>query len=142
MHNDAEQRLEYLLQQDEELRAEYEFYHKLRNDPRVTRIGRFLRKFSLDELPQFWNVLKGDMSLIGPRAYMPREKYKMSGLDDMILKIHPGISGLWQVTDRNESSFEERVHTDIYYIRNWSMFLDIYILARTIGVVLFGKGGY
>ncbi len=112
------------------------------NDQRLTKIGGFLRRTSLDELPQFWNVLKGDMSLIGPRAYMPREKYKMSGLDDMILKIHPGISGLWQVTDRNESSFEERVHTDIYYIRNWSMFLDIYILARTIGVVLFGKGGY
>lgn len=140
MHNDAEQRLEYLLQQDEALRAEYEFYHKLRNDPRVTRIGRLLRKFSFDELPQFWNVLKGDMSLIGPRPYMPREKSKMGGHDDMILKVHPGVSGLWQVTNR-ESGFEERVHTDIYYIRNWSMFLDIYIIARTIGVVLFGKGG-
>ena len=80
----------------------------MKNDPRLTTVGSFLRKFSLDELPQFINVLKGEMSLIGPRAYMPWEKIKMNGHDDMILKVKPGISGLWQVTDRNQSSFEER----------------------------------
>lgn len=142
MFQDAEIRLQELLKNNHEYRSEYEIYHKLRNDPRLTFIGRFLRKFSLDELPQFLNVIKGDMSLIGPRAYMPWEKVKMNGNEDMILKVKPGISGLWQVTDRNESSFEERNETDVYYIRNWSMFLDIYIVARTIGVVILGKGAY
>lgn len=142
MHYDAEKRLSDLLAKNKELKAEYEVYHKMKNDPRLTPIGRILRKYSLDELPQFWNVLKGEMSLIGPRAYMPWEKYKMNGHEEMILKVKPGISGLWQVTDRNASSFEERNSTDVYYIRNWSMFLDIYIVARTIAVVLSGKGAY
>lgn len=140
MHCDAETRLKTLLMQHPELKAEYEVYHKMKNDPRLTSVGKFLRKFSLDELPQFWNVIKGEMSLIGPRAYIPWERPKMNGTDEIILKVKPGISGLWQVTDRNESSFEERNLTDVYYIRNWSMFLDIYILARTIGVVALGKG--
>lgn len=140
MHLDAEKRLNEILSQNENLRREYEIYHKLTNDPRLTRIGKILRKFSLDELPQFWNVLKGEMSLIGPRAYMPWEKSKMLGHDELILNVLPGISGLWQVTDRHASSFEQRIYTDIYYIRNWSMFLDIYILARTISVVFLGKG--
>jgi len=142
MFHDAEHRLKDLLFHNSDYRSEYEVYHKLRNDPRLTKVGRFLRKFSLDELPQFLNVIKGDMSLIGPRAYMPWEKIKMNGNEEMILKVKPGISGLWQVTDRNESSFEERNETDVYYIRNWSMFLDIYIVARTIGVVILGKGAY
>jgi lipopolysaccharide/colanic/teichoic acid biosynthesis glycosyltransferase len=141
MHTDAEERLDDLLEKNPELKAEYEIYHKMNDGPRLTRIGKFLRKFSLDELPQFWNVIKGEMSLIGPRAYIPWEKIKMGGNDEMILQVKPGISGLWQVTDRNESSFEERIMIDIYYIRNWSMFLDLYILARTISVVFSGKGG-
>ncbi len=140
MHIDAEKRLNEILSQNEELRKEYDIYHKLTNDPRLTRIGKILRKFSLDELPQFWNVIKGEMSLIGPRAYMPWEKSKMLGQHELILNVLPGISGLWQVTDRHSSSFEQRIYTDIYYIRNWSMFLDIYILVRTIAVVLLGKG--
>lgn len=142
MRVDAEKRLTDLLDSDPELKEEYEIYHKLRNDPRVTRVGKVLRKYSLDELPQFWNVLKGEMSLIGPRAYMPWEKEKMNGAEEIILKVKPGISGLWQVTDRNQSSFEERTLTDVYYIRNWSMFLDFYILAKTIAVVLSGRSGY
>lgn len=142
MFEDAENRLNELLTENDEFRSEYEVYHKLRTDPRLTRVGKFLRKFSLDELPQFINVLKGDMSLIGPRAYLPWEKVKMNGYEEMILKVKPGISGLWQVTDRNESSFEERNETDVYYIRNWSMFLDIYIVARTINVVILGRGAY
>ncbi len=142
MHYDAEKRLAAILKSNVELKKEYEIYHKLKDDPRLTRVGKFLRKYSLDELPQFWNVIKGDMSLIGPRAYIPWEKIKMSGHDETILKVKPGISGLWQVTDRNKSSFEERNLMDIYYIRNWSMFLDIYIVARTIAVVLTGRSGY
>lgn len=140
MHIDAEKRLSEVLNQNQKLRDEYDIYHKLQNDPRLTRVGRILRKFSLDELPQFWNVIKGEMSLIGPRAYMPWEKIKMNGNEEIILNVLPGISGLWQVTDRNASSFEERNMTDVYYIRNWSMFLDIYILARTIAVVFLGRG--
>lgn len=140
MHVDAEERLQDILHNDKELHAEYEIYHKLSNDPRLTRFGKILRKFSLDELPQLWNVLKGDMSLIGPRAYMPWEKIKMRGHEEMILKVKPGMSGLWQVTDRNRSSFEERNNTDVYYIRNWSLFLDIFILFRTFLVVFSGKG--
>lgn len=142
MHSDAEERLAGLLSTDAELSKEYEIYHKLRNDPRLTRIGKFLRKYSLDELPQFWNVIKGEMSLIGPRAYIPWEKIKMNGYDEIILQVKPGISGLWQVTDRNKSSFEERNLMDVYYIRNWSMFLDIYIFSKTIAVVLTGRSGY
>lgn len=141
MHTDAEERLGSLLNSDKNLKKEYEIYHKLKNDPRLTRVGAFLRKFSLDELPQFWNVIKGDMSLIGPRAYIPWEKIKMNGQDEIILQVKPGISGLWQVTNRNQSSFEERNLMDVYYIRNWSMFLDIYIFARTIAVVVTGDSG-
>ncbi len=142
MHIDAEQRLADLLERNPEMKQEYEIYHKLKDDPRLTRVGKFLRKFSLDELPQFINVVKGEMSLIGPRAYMPWEKEKMNGHDEIILKVKPGISGLWQVTDRNASSFEERNLTDVYYIRNWSMFLDFYIFVRTISVIVTGNSGY
>ena len=142
MHRDAEKRLHDLLEQNPRMKEEYEVYHKIKNDPRLTKLGKILRKFSMDELPQFWNVIKGEMSLIGPRAYIPYERDSMMGQDEIILKVKPGISGLWQVTDRNQSSFEERICTDVYYIRNWSMFLDFYILARTIGVVILGKGAY
>lgn len=141
MHTDAEERLTELLEKNPKLKAEYEIYHKMNDDPRLTKIGKFLRKYSFDELPQFWNVIRGEMSLIGPRAYIPWEKIKMNGNDEMILQVKPGISGLWQVTDRNNSSFEERIMIDIYYIRNWSMFLDLYILAKTVKVVITGKGG-
>lgn len=141
MHVDAERRLYQILKENPDLYNEYKVYHKLKNDPRLTRIGKFLRKYSLDELPQFFNVLKGDMSLTGPRAYQIFEHEKVNSHEDIIFKVKPGISGLWQVTDRNQTSFEERKITDIYYIRNWSMFLDFYILARTIVVVLRGNGG-
>nr|WP_245526776.1 undecaprenyl-phosphate galactose phosphotransferase WbaP [Marinithermus hydrothermalis] len=142
MYGDGEKRLAELLAQNPELRAEYELYHKLRNDPRVTRFGRVLRKLSLDELPQLWNVLKGEMSLVGPRAYLPRELPKMSGAEGAILKVMPGITGIWQVSGRNEVTFRERLNMDMYYVRNWSVWLDLYILARTVWVVLFGKGAY
>ncbi|GAB5465509.1 MAG: undecaprenyl-phosphate galactose phosphotransferase WbaP [Candidatus Kapaibacteriales bacterium] len=142
MHIDAEERLEHILNECPELRNEYDVYHKLRKDPRLTRVGRLLRKFSLDELPQFIHVLKGEMSLVGPRAYIPWEKSKMGGNDELILKVKPGLSGLWQVTSRADSSFEERSNTDVYYIRNWSFILDLYILAKTVVVVITGRGAY
>jgi len=140
MHGDGERRLKEVLERDPKLRAEYEEFHKLTVDPRVTRIGRFLRKFSLDELPQLWNVLVGDMSLVGPRPYLEREIPEMDQKEAIILRVKPGITGIWQVTERNASTFERRLHMDVEYVRSWSPWLDIYVLARTIPVVLGGTG--
>ncbi len=140
MHGDGEERLKAILDADPALRAEYEIYHKLRKDPRVTRIGRFLRKFSLDEFPQLLNVIKGDMSLVGPRPYIERELTEMGGQEKIILRAPPGMTGMWQVSDRNATSFAQRVQIDVYYVRNWSPWLDIHILAKTFGVVIKGSG--
>lgn len=140
MYTDAEERLQEILRKDPERRREYQLYHKLSDDPRVTPIGRWLRRYSLDELPQLWNVLKGEMSLVGPRAYMPSELPKMNGLSRTVLQSRPGITGLWQVSGRNRLSFEERVNLDVHYMQNWSPWLDLYILVRTIPVVCTGKG--
>ena len=140
MHGDGEARLKSILDGDPQLRAEYEIYHKLRKDPRVTRIGRVLRKFSLDEFPQLLNVIIGDMSLVGPRPYIERELTEMGGQEKIILRAPPGMTGMWQVSDRNETSFAQRVQIDVYYVRNWSPWLDIHILAKTFGVVVKGSG--
>ncbi len=140
MFVDAERRLTELLANDEKLRKEYEEFHKLNKDPRVTRIGRFLRKYSLDELPQLWNVLTGEMSLVGPRPYLEREIPDMAQKEAIILRVKPGITGIWQVTWRNESTFEQRVGLDVEYVRSWSPWMDLYILARTVPVVLGGTG--
>ncbi len=142
MYSNSHIQLQQMLDQSDELRAEYEIFHKISNDPRITRIGRFLRKYSIDELPQFWNILKGDMSLIGPRAYGPWEKDDMQGYDDIIFKVVPGLTGLWQVTERNDSlsTFSNRMRTDDYYICNWSMFMDAFIIIRTFAVILLGRG--
>jgi Undecaprenyl-phosphate galactose phosphotransferase WbaP len=140
MHGDGEARLKAILENDPQLRAEYEIYHKLRKDPRVTRIGRVLRKFSLDEFPQLLNVIIGDMSLVGPRPYIERELTEMSGQEKIILRAPPGMTGMWQVSDRNATSFAQRVQIDVYYVRNWSPWLDIHILAKTFGVVIKGSG--
>jgi lipopolysaccharide/colanic/teichoic acid biosynthesis glycosyltransferase len=140
MYGDGEARLKAVLESDPKLRAEYEEFHKLHNDPRVTRVGRIVRKFSLDELPQLWNVVVGDMSLVGPRPYLEREIPAMEAREGIILRAPPGLTGLWQVSDRNSTGFAERVKMDVHYVRNWSPWLDIYILARTIGVVLKGTG--
>jgi len=140
MHGDGEARLKEVLDADPALRAEYEIYHKLRKDPRVTRIGRILRKFSLDEFPQLLNVIKGDMSLVGPRPYIEREVAEMGGQEKIILRAPPGMTGMWQVSDRNATSFAQRVQIDVYYVRNWSPWLDIHILAKTFGVVIKGSG--
>ena len=113
---------------------------KIKRDPRITPVGRFLRKLSLDELPQLWSVLKGDMSLVGPRPYIERELPDMNGQEKIILRATPGMTGMWQVSDRNAASFAWRVQVDVHYVRNWSPWLDMYILAKTIGVVLKGSG--
>jgi lipopolysaccharide/colanic/teichoic acid biosynthesis glycosyltransferase len=140
MHGDGEARLKAILDADPQLRAEYEIYHKLRKDPRVTRIGRFLRKFSLDEFPQLLNVILGDMSLVGPRPYIERELTEMQGQEKIILRAPPGMTGMWQVSDRNATSFAQRCQIDVYYVRNWSPWLDMHILAKTFGVVIKGSG--
>lgn len=140
MYENAEDRLRELLASDDEIRREYERFHKLRKDPRVTPIGRVLRRYSLDEMPQLINVLLGHMSLVGPRAYLPRELEQMEGLEHVILQTPPGVTGLWQVSGRNALTFEERVHTDVHYVYNWSPWLDFYILARTLPVVWTGEG--
>ena len=113
---------------------------KMRNDPRVTPLGRFLRKSSIDEWPQFWNVLKGDMSLVGPRAPLPDEVKEYTRWQRRRLSVKPGITCLWQVSGRNEIDFHEWMKLDLHYIDNWSLLLDIKILLRTFPVVLIGKG--
>lgn len=140
MYDDADDRLTHVLERNPERRREYERYHKLEDDPRVTPIGRILREYSLDELPQLLNVLRGEMSLIGPRAYMPSELPAMKGLEKVILQTPPGVTGLWQVSGRNQLSFEERVELDVHYVQNWSLWLDLYLLVRTIPTVLTGEG--
>lgn len=142
MYEDAEERLKELLRLDESKRMEFEKYHKLKDDPRLTRIGRIMRKYSLDELPQFWNVVKGDMSLVGPRAYLIFEHNQMEDNNMMIFNVRPGLSGLWQITGRSRHSFENRQNLDLFYIRNWSFFLDIYILFKTISAVYYPDGAY
>lgn len=115
----------------------YEIYCKYENDPRITKVGKFLRKTSLDELAQILNVLKGEMNFVGPRPYLVTEKEKMGSYnEDVILKVHPGITGLWQVSGRNELPFDERVALEKWYVQNWSLWRDFVILLKTLGVVL------
>ena len=142
MYTNAEQLLDECLQGNPQLRAEWEQTFKLRDDPRVTRIGRLLRKTSLDELPQLWNVLLGQMSLVGPRPIVDAEIPKYGEVYELYQRIRPGISGFWQVSGRSNTSYSERVKLDAYYVHNWSVWLDLVILARTIGSVILGRGAY
>ncbi len=139
---EAEETLQQMLRENAELREEYSKYHKLRVDPRVTHIGRILRKYSLDELPQLYNVLRGEMSLVGPRPYLPRESEKVGAAQNEILRVPPGVTGPWQVAGRNHTSFKERIEIDAYYVRNWSIWLDFIILARTMSGLKPGRGAY
>jgi Undecaprenyl-phosphate galactose phosphotransferase WbaP len=123
-------------------RDEWERDQKLRSDPRVTRIGKFLRRSSLDELPQVWNVLKGEMSLVGPRPIVAKEVAKYGHVFGKYAAVKPGITGMWQVSGRNEVSYEERVKLDQYYVANWSPWLDLFILAKTIIVLIRRDGAY
>jgi exopolysaccharide production protein ExoY len=138
----ADQVLRGLLEKDPELRAEWIRDRKLRRDPRVTRLGHFLRRTSLDELPQLLNVLRGEMSLVGPRPVVREELLRYGRNVDRYLAARPGITGLWQVTGRNNTDYRRRVVLDTYYVRKQNLLLDLYILARTIGVVLRGNGAY
>ena len=123
-------------------RDEWEQERKLKRDPRVTRIGRLLRRTSLDELPQLWNVLRGQMSLVGPRPIVGDEIRYYADKFELYKRVLPGITGLWQVSGRSDVTYTERVNLDAYYVRNWSIWLDIYILLRTVWVVLMGDGAY
>lgn len=142
MIHDADAVLTTYLEQHSELREEWERNHKLRNDPRVTWVGKILRRMSLDELPQLWNVLKGEMSLVGPRPIVEQETVRYGDYFGEYLQVLPGITGLWQVSGRNDLSYDERVALDVYYVRQWSVWMDMQIMAQTVGVVLQGKGAY
>jgi lipopolysaccharide/colanic/teichoic acid biosynthesis glycosyltransferase len=138
----ADQVLRGLLEKDPALRAEWIRDRKLRRDPRVTRLGHFLRRTSLDELPQLLNVLRGEMSLVGPRPVVREELLRYGRCVGIYLSVKPGITGLWQVTGRNNTSYRRRVASDIYYVRKQNVLLDLYILTKTTGVVLRGNGAY
>jgi Undecaprenyl-phosphate galactose phosphotransferase WbaP len=142
MRKDADQVLTDLLASDPAMKQEWEKDQKLRNDPRVTRLGRFLRKFSLDEFPQLINVLKGEMSLVGPRPIVASETHHYEEIFEKYKKVKPGMTGMWQVSGRNDTGYGSRVALDEYYINNWSPWLDIYIIIRTAREVLFHRGAY
>lgn len=137
---DADEVLKEILKNDKEARKEYKLNKKFKNDPRITKMGKILRITSLDELPQLVNVLKGDMSLIGNRPYLPREKEDMGQYFDTIVKTKPGLTGYWQVNGRSNTTFEERLKLEEYYSNHASLKMDIKILFKTVYVVLFHKG--
>ncbi|RVS29652.1 UDP-phosphate galactose phosphotransferase, partial [Klebsiella pneumoniae] len=134
--------LEELLICDPKARQEWNATFKLKNDPRITKIGAFLRRTSLDELPQLFNVLKGDMSLVGPRPIITAELERYNDEVDYYLLSKPGMTGLWQVSGRSDVDYETRVYLDAWYVKNWSMWNDIAILFKTISVVLRKDGAY
>ncbi len=138
----AQESLEEILRCNPEFREEWEQNFKLKEDPRITRVGRFLRKTSLDELPQLFNVLKGDMSLVGPRPIIQKEVAHFENSASYYFMVRPGIAGLWQVSGRNDINYPERVRLESWYVRNWSLWLDITLLIRTVGAVLTKRGAY
>ena len=144
MYPEAKDILQNLLNKDEKIKKEFEETHKIKNDPRITTIGKFLRKTSLDELPQFFNVLRNEMSIVGPRPIVKAEKKKYGKHLIKVLSIKPGITGLWQVSGRNNLTYKKRVMLDINYVKNYNLLMDIRILIRTFGVILFplDRGAY
>ena len=136
----AEEELEKLLAENEEIRKEYDENKKIKDDPRVTKIGRVLRKTSLDEFPQFINILKGEMSLVGPRPYLERERKDMGDAYESIISLTPGLTGLWQISGRSDINFEDRVKLDVEYYNDNSFWGDIKIIFSTIATVLKRKG--
>lgn len=138
----SKEMLEEILRTDPQRKAEWEESRKFKNDPRITKFGKFLRKTSLDELPQLINILLGQMSFVGPRPVTASEIEKYGKFKKYVLSVSPGLSGMWQISGRSETSYEERIFYDSYYIQNWSVWLDIWILIRTFFVVLIGKGAY
>jgi undecaprenyl-phosphate galactose phosphotransferase len=143
MFSDSKERLEELLASDPEIKKEWETNYKLKNDPRVTKIGDLIRKTSLDELPQIFNVLRGEMSLVGPRPVVEEELnkyYKESA--EYYKMVKPGITGFWQVSGRSDTDYDFRVKVDTWYVYNWSLWLDIMVLIKTVRVVLLREGAY
>ena len=138
VHN-ADEILETMMEDSEQMRQEFQTSFKLKQDPRITKIGKFLRLTSLDEFPQFWNVLKGEMSVIGPRPLVPEELSRYGRKINTVLKIRPGITGLWQVSGRNDIPYHKRIKIDVYYATSHSWILDLWIIYKTVGVIIFPK---
>ena len=138
----ADAHLQWMLERDEAMREQWEVWRKVKNDPRTTPIGVWLRRLSLDELPQLWNVLKGDMSLVGPRPILPNELALWGDSLKTYESVRPGITGLWQVSGRSHLSYEERIALDVRYIEHRSWWLDTVIVIRTVGVVLMAIGAH
>jgi Undecaprenyl-phosphate galactose phosphotransferase WbaP len=139
---DADQRLQKIIETDPELKTEWENNQKLHNDPRITGFGRFLRRSSIDEFPQLINILKGEMSLVGPRPIVDEEVPKYGEDYSRIFSVRPGLTGHWQVSGRSHADYHDRIAYDTYYLQNWSVWLDLWIIYKTIGVVFNGKGAY
>lgn len=142
MVNNSKEVLEKLLAEDPEARAEWEKDFKLKNDPRITSIGRFIRRTSLDELPQLYNVLKGEMSLVGPRPIIEEELKRYGSSQDKYLSARPGMTGLWQVSGRNDTTYQERVNMDSTYVENWKIWKDFVLIFKTAGIIFSRKGAY
>ncbi len=140
MVRNSDKALDEHLRDNEAARTEWELYQKLKRDPRITPVGRVIRKFSLDELPQFWNVLKGDMSLVGPRPCMERQRSLYGPHWEHYCSMRPGLTGLWQVSGRNGLPYAARVELDAQYVNNWSLWLDLKIILMTFRVVFTGEG--
>ena len=136
----AEEALDAVLASDPKLREEYLARHKMQADPRITRVGRVLRRLSFDEFPQFWNVIRGDMSIVGPRPYLPSEIEDLGKAREVILRVSPGLTGWWQVMGRHRLDFKQRLRMDEFYVGNYSMLTDLYIMCKTVYVVIAGEG--
>ncbi len=139
MVENADEVLQHMLETSPGMRQEFQNNFKLRRDPRITWIGRFLRTTSLDEFPQFWNVLKGDMSVVGPRPLVVEELPRYGKYIDQVLTIRPGLTGLWQVSGRNDIPYPRRVQIDLYYANFRNFWMDVWIIVKTVGVVIFPK---
>jgi Undecaprenyl-phosphate galactose phosphotransferase WbaP len=142
MQENGEELLGEYFSKNPKAQLEWDETQKLRKDPRITRVGRWVREYSVDELPQLLNIFKGDMSMVGPRPILFDQKSLYGDGIDVYMKVRPGLTGFWQVSGRNRTSFSQRAAYDIYYVRNWSFWLDMYILLRTVWVVLSRDGAY
>ena len=139
---DAEEKLKKYLAENPDAKREWDETFKLTNDPRVTKLGNFLRRTSLDELPQLWNVIRGEMSLVGPRPIVQAEVERYGKNIREYYMVLPGITGMWQVSGRSDTTYPERVAMDTWYVRNWSVWIDIMYLFKTVKAVFKGKGAY
>lgn len=142
MQENAEKVLAEYLAKNPDARREWNETQKLRADPRITRVGRWVREYSVDELPQLLNIMKGDMSMVGPRPILLDQKNLYGDGIDVYMRVRPGLTGFWQVSGRNHTSFSQRAIYDVYYVCNWSFWLDFYILFRTVWVILSRDGAY